>query len=187
MQFKSRFRIKQNVAVVLKDKSGNFINLFQPNKLGELFFKKFGYLPKLGIFGEMSPVLTWSNIVTNAGKVAVAGKIGGVGSVADFEYLALGTDNTAASIADTALGAEITTNGGERSLATAALTTTDVANDTLQLDHEWTFTGTLAINEMGVFNALSGPTLLSRIVFPAGTINVSTGMKLHVYWKLDID
>jgi len=187
MLLRSRLKIKNNVVAVLKDAAGNIVPLFQPNALGMAWYKATGTLPQVSLFGAMSDNLKLSNLVTTAGRAALAAKIGGVSAVGDWEYLAIGTDNTAATIGDTALGAEITTGGGARAVATAALTTTDTTNDTLQLDYEWTFSSTFAVNEVGIFNAASGPTLLARVLFPAGTINVSSGMKLHVYWKLDLD
>ncbi|PIV90879.1 hypothetical protein COW46_00880 [Candidatus Gracilibacteria bacterium CG17_big_fil_post_rev_8_21_14_2_50_48_13] len=187
MLLRSRLKIKNNVRAVLKDADGNIVPVFQPNAFGLAFFKATGKLPQLPVFGAMSTTLSLSNLVTTAGRAALAAKIGGVSVVGDWKYLAIGTDNTAATIGDIALGAEITTGGGARAVATAALTTTDTTNDTLQLDYEWTFSSTFAVNEVGVFNAASGPTMLARVLFPAGVINVSSGMKLHVYWKLDLD
>ena len=100
--------------------------------------------------------------ITNAGKAAIAGKIGGVGSVADFDYLELGDDSTAFSATQTALGSAITGNGLGRASATASLTTTTVTNDTLKLVHEWTASGSETVREIGAFNAASAGTMVYR-------------------------
>jgi len=130
---------------------------------------------------------SFSNLITDAGRSATANKLCGATAVPDFTRLAIGVSATAPSVGDTTLGSEITTGGGERAVATVSITTTDSPDDTFQLDYEWTFSDTFAVEEVGVFNGASGGTLFARALFPAGTINVSTGMKLHVYWRCDID
>jgi len=113
------------------------------------------------------------NLITNAGMAAVAGLVLTDVSVNDFDYIAIGTDNTAAAAANTALGAEITTGGGARAAGTGTRVTTSVTNDTAQLVVTYNFTSSFAVVESGVFNAASVGDLLARQVF--STINVANG------------
>lgn len=179
----AKAKLKENVEYVLRDKNGNVKKLFQPNMIYSFLMGK-GILPMgltLGILGHFADKLTISNLVVNAGLAAMAGRCNGSGAPAAFTYIALGTDTTAAAAADVALGAEIVTAGGERAAATASLVTTTVANDTAQLQKTFTFTGSLAITESGVFNAASGVTMLARQVFAA--INVANLDSLQITWK----
>ena len=121
------------------------------------------------------------NLVTSAGKAAIAGLVGNTGSVGAFGYLAVGTGSTAASVDDTALGAEISTNGLGRAAATVSRATTTVTNDTLQLSVTWTATGASAVTELGAFNAASDGVMLGRQVFSA--INTSNGFQLTLTYK----
>jgi len=106
------------------------------------------------------------NTIVDVGKAGVAGLIIQTGSTSPFSYIALGTGTNAASTADTALQTEISTGGGERALATLSRVTTSVTNDTAQLVHTFTFTGSYAVTEAGVFNSSSsGATMLSRQTF----------------------
>jgi hypothetical protein len=110
------------------------------------------------------------NLVTSAGKAAVAGLVGNTGSVTAFTYLAVGTSDTAAAAGDTTLGAEITDTGLERATATVTRITTTVANDTLSLAKTWTATGAKTVKEVGAFNASSSGTLLGRRVIGPYTV-----------------
>jgi hypothetical protein len=113
-----------------------------------------------------------NNLITSAGKAAIAGLLGNTGSVNPFTYLAIGTGTTAAAIGDTALQTEITDTGLARALATVTRVTTTVANDTLQLTKAWTATGAKAVTEIGALNDSIAGILLGRQVFTAiNTIN----------------
>ena len=186
---KGRFRLAQNVEYVLRDKDGNVKPIFQDNKF-------FSFLLKRGIvspyawkipflFGHWSDTRVISNLVTNAGAAGVASRINGSGAEAAFTYIAIGTSATAANVADTTLGAEISTGGGSRAAATASRTTTDVTNDTATLVLTYNFSATFAVTESGVLNAASTGTLLARQVFSA--INVVNGDSLQVTWDFDVD
>lgn len=183
--FKSRFNLKENVTYSLKDKYGKSKKMFQPNWFGQKVFKAFGILPKLFIFGSLTYKLQVSNLVTNAGAALVAGRINGSGAPAAATFIGIGIGATAANVTDTILQSEITTNGGQRASATVSLVTTDVTNDTAQLVLTYTFTGSFAVTESGVFNAVSAGTMLARQVFSA--INVVSGDSLQITWKFDVD
>jgi hypothetical protein len=187
--FKAKFRTRENVEYVLRDKDGNVKNLFQPNKLYMFLMKHFAVARDLTspLLGHFSDKLVLSNLVTTAGASGVAARINGSGSPAAYTYIALGTNTTAAADANTQLGAEITTSGGARAAASVSLVTTETSGDTAQLQNTFAFTtgGTFAITESGVLNAASTGTLLARQVFSA--INVASGDSLQVTWKFDVN
>lgn len=111
--------------------------------------------------------------------------------------MALGGSATGVSASDVALGSEITTNGGQRkggSDVTVTLITTTVAEDTLQFQCVWAFTGisgSLAVNEFGVFNGATpgsgdppaGSRMLLRQVF-GSTFYAETGHTLELKVKV---
>lgn len=81
----------------------------------------------------------------------------------------------AESDAHTTLETEITTNGGAR----AAATTAYEADYKAKWSKTFNFTGALAINEYGVFNAASAGTMLLRKKL-ATTKNVANGESLQI-------
>jgi len=118
-----------------------------------------------------------ADVVTTVGKDAVAEKIGGLGTHADFTYLHLGSGGVAATTADTQLGAAFTDSGLVAAVSTVS---TDLAN-VLQLVHIWTATATKTIRECGVSNTSAtggGSTLLARSDF--NTISVNSGDSLQI-------
>lgn len=105
--------------------------------------------------------------LTNTGKNEITGLIGNVGSKTAFTYLALGTGTTAFSATQTTLVSEITDSGLERTSVTPTQTQTSVENDTLQLQNQWTATGSQTLGEIGVFNGSSGGTMgFRRVISP---------------------
>ncbi len=125
------------------------------------------------------------NIVTAAGKALVANLMIGTGN--GFTALALGTGTAAAVTTDTTLGTELTSGGFARAEAAVSRVTTDDADDTAQLVLEFTSSSaaTVAVTEVGAFNAMSGVTLLGRQTFEP--INMVSGDKLEVTYKFDVD
>jgi len=200
---RGRMRLAENVNYQLRDKNGEIKPLFAVNKLGRFILEKArknfaigneeSIKTKLALYGLRIPGITgnWtnkmqvSNLVTNAGMAGVASRINGAGAEAAFTYIAIGIGATAANVADTTLGSEITTGGGERANSTASRTTTDVTNDTATLVNTFSFTASFAITESGVLNAASTGVLLCRQVFSA--INVANGDSLQVTWDVDVD
>ena len=114
---------------------------------------------------------------TNAGFAAVAARVGGITEDA-FTRLALGTGSTGEVPANTALEAEITTGGLERTQATVSRVQTYVPNDTLQLLHEWTATATHLLREIGAFNAAAGGDMLARKTYALITVNNTDHVKM---------
>lgn len=187
-----------NVEVVHRDRNGNAKPIFQESKLTNFLLKK-GFLSPLWInawYGSiMSPFMgSWSNVklhsnlITDAGRAAVASRINGNGGEAVFASIGQGTGVTAANVADTTLGTEVTANGGAASgvhvvaAATATRVTTTVTNDTAQFVGTVAETNTIAVTESGVFNATTNGTLLCRQVFTA--VNVVNGDSLQFTWKV---
>ncbi|MHA1773235.1 MAG: phage tail fiber protein [Candidatus Heimdallarchaeota archaeon] len=121
------------------------------------------------------------NLVVNAGIGAITGlMLTDVGGTA-FDYLAVGTDSTAPSATDTALGAEITDSGLARAAGTGSQETDTVTNDTAKLTYTWSnITASKSIRELGVFNAASGGTMLARANV---TVDVSAGDSLTLTHK----
>lgn len=126
-----------------------------------------------------------NNLVVDAGKAAVAGLIIATGHTDAFDHIGIGIGTTAAAAGNTTLESEITTNGGQRALATLSRVTTDVTNDTAQAEVTFAFTGTFAVTEAGLLSAISAGVLLCRQVFAA--VNVISGDSLLVRWKVDVD
>lgn len=125
------------------------------------------------------------NKMTNASLAAISGLVGNTGSQVAFTYLAVGTSTTAVSAAHTALQAEITDSGLARSVAgTITRITTSQTNDTLSLSHTWTVTATKTIEEIGIFNASSGGTMLARALTTSKT--VGNGVSVTATYTIQI-
>ena len=125
--------------------------------------------------GNVRDSWTVENVVTNAGKAQLA-LLAGDASAVPFTYLAVGTSSSAVAATDTTLTAEVTTNGLERAVGTVSRITTTATNDTLQITKTWTATGSVTVEEVGVFNAASAGTMLSHAL--TGTKAVTTGETL---------
>lgn len=115
----------------------------------------------------------WSvnNLIVSAGKAEIANLVGNVSSPTAFTYIAVGTSTTAVAVGQTALQAEISTNGLSRAAATISRTTTTVTNDTLTLTKVFNVSGTSTIEEIGVFNASSSGTMLGRALTSKAVAN----------------
>lgn len=124
----------------------------------------------------------WSshNTITNVGHAVANGLMSNQGAYGFALWLALGIGTQSAAGA-TALNSEITTLGGARAAGTASQVTTSVTNDTTQLVHTWTFTGSFAITEEGILTAITVGSLLAYQTFAA--INVVSGDTLQVTHK----
>ena len=132
--------------------------------------------------GKLKETTGWlKNTITNAGLAVIAGLAGDVDSQTAFTYLAVGTDSTAESAAQTALVAEITDTGLARASATVTRETTNQANDTLQLYKEWTATGAKTIEEIGGFNHVSAGSMLGRKL--TGSKTLANGENLQATYK----
>lgn len=187
MSGKAKIGLKLNVSYRHLDKDGNVKPIWQENALHTKLIKLFGAgVPKIpGLLGHWATEKQYANLVTNAGKAAVAGLIIATGFTDAFDYIEVGTGTTAAALTDTTLETAITDSGLQRALATLSRVTTDVTNDTAQLTITFSVTGTKAVTESGVFSASSAGTMLARQVFSA--INVVNTDSLQITWKIDVD
>ena len=171
-----------NTTIELR-RNGKLVPLWNANKFGKKLFKKFGTWVKIpGVTGFYAPQLVNHNTITNVGHAAGNGRISNQGSYNAFVNLAIGTGTQGSPATATALSAEITTLGGGRGAATATQVTTTVTNDTTQLVKTWTFTGSLAITEEGIFDSASvGGNMLAYQSF--SVINVISTDQLTVTHK----
>ncbi len=109
-----------------------------------------------------------NNIIVTTGKGLVATLVSGTGTA--FSHMAIGTDNTAEVIGDTALTAEV----GRVTLTSKAVT----AN---VIDYIGDFpagTGTGTIVEAGILNASSSGTMLNRATFSSVSKTASDALKI---------
>lgn len=126
-------------------------------------FSTVWHLRFLKTFGKQNDQWAVDNLVTSAGKAQIA-LLFNDATATPFTYFALGTSGSAVAVGNTALGAEISTNGLARAVATTIeRTTTTVTNDTARLIKTFTASGGAhAVEEIGVFNASSSGTMFSR-------------------------
>ena len=150
---------------------------------------------KAGLSGQVSMVLrdkqgfikeerSGPNTVTDAGITEVVKHMAGIAADA-WTHIAIGTDDTGEAVTDTTLGAEISTNGGARDASTVTAETENTTGDTLQLISGWNFSGSLSINESGVFNAGSNGDMLCRQTFT--TLTVGDGDSLTITWRITLN
>jgi len=133
--------------------------------------------------GNVRDTFEVKNLVTTVGFAQLA-LLAGDATAVPFTYLAVGTSSTAVNIADTTLGAETTTNGLERVAGTVSRITTTGTNDTYKITTTWTATGLVLVEEVGVFNAASGGTMLSHAL--TGTKEVNSGETLTGEYLLEM-
>jgi hypothetical protein len=96
-----------------------------------------------------------------------------------FDFIGIGTGTTPAAVGDSALGTQ-----QQRSAGTGTQQTTTQTNDTAQLTHQFSFGGSFAITEAGVFNHATNTLLLSRCTFDA--VNVTSADTLDVTYKIQV-
>jgi len=114
------------------------------------------------------------NLVVTAGKEFIAARMVGTPDV--MSHMAIGSDNTAADIADTALGSELGRVALASSSATGAVVT-----------HTATFgagVGTGGVVEAGIFNDSSTGTMQCRSVFPIVNKGADDGMSIS--WTITV-
>ena len=127
--------------------------------------------------GELFATRQVANTITDAGEDEVAKLLCGVAANA-FTWVAMGTDNTAAVDSQTALEAEISSNGGTRAQDASPETSANVAT----ISYLFTISGALGIMEAGLFNAASVGDMLARQVF--AVINVGAGDTVTISWAI---
>lgn len=129
--------------------------------------------------GNVKEDFVTKNVVTNVGKSVIADRMKSAPALGAMSHMAVGTNNTAAAAADTALGAEV-------AASRTALTSTGVASNVIT--YACTFgagVGTGALTEAGIFNASSSGSMLTRTVF--STINKQSTDSLTITWTVTIN
>jgi len=116
-----------------------------------------------------------TTVITDVGYDALCDVTGNPTQPDNFDYIAIGTDSTAPSSSDTALGNEVMREQGTYSHTTG----TKEFSVTATFD----FTASYTIWESGLFNASTGGTLLCRGVLDSG-IAVESGDSLQVTWTI---
>lgn len=125
------------------------------------------------------------NLVVNAGKAEVAQLISSTSlSGTPFTNIAIGIDNTAPAVGQTALQSEITSAGGQRVVGFISNETTSVTNDTCQFITTYNFTASFSVQESGIFNNTAAGDMLCRQTFTA--LSVSSADALTVTWKIRV-
>jgi hypothetical protein len=116
------------------------------------------------------------NLVVTTGKNFIASRMKDATATA-MTHMAIGSGTTAAAVGDTTLGTEL----GRVALTSTTVTTNNVA-------YVATFpagTGTGAVTEAGLFNAVSAGTLLCRTVF--SVINKGAADTLGITWTVTVN
>ena len=121
------------------------------------------------------------NLVVSAGLAYIASRMKDATATA-MSHMSVGSGTTAAAAAQTALVTAITPRVA---LTSTTLATTTVSNDTVEYVASFPAgTGTGAITEAGIFNALTGGTMLCRTVF--SVINKGALDTLVITWRVAV-
>lgn len=119
-------------------------------------------------------------VLTNAGKAITTNRIKGAGSEPIFVGVGTGATGAArtAAAADTALSTPVETRGTGNSTRV----TTTVTNDTYQVAGVVGITANRAIDEAGLFDAVTGGSMFLSATFPV--INLISGDSIQVTFKV---
>lgn len=135
-----------------------------------------------GANGEVKESVFIPNLVVTVGKNYIANRMkdgtSGFTQEDQMSHMAVGTDDTGALVANTALGSE---------LARVALTTAGGTVASNVVTYQATFnpgTGTGAIEEAGIFNAASSGTMLCRTTF--AVVNKGADDTMSITWTVTI-
>lgn len=161
----------------LHDRHGNVKPMFQENALWKFINKHFKLDLRIPfLFGNWTTGVIKRNTITSVGKQIAAQQVGGT-TTAPVTAIALGVGTPSA----TALGSESTTNGGSRGAATVTNQTTTTTGDTQRWTKTFTFTGSLALTEEGLFdnNTSGGNMLASQSFSPVNVVNTDTLSVTH--------
>lgn len=116
-----------------------------------------------------------TNLVVTTGKNFTASRMVGTAD-AVMSHMAVGSNNTAAAVGNTALGAEL-----GRVALTAGTATNNVVTYTATFGAG---TGTGGVQEAGIFNASSGGTMLCRVVFDV--VNKGANDTMAITWTVTV-
>jgi hypothetical protein len=119
------------------------------------------------------------NLVVNAGRKLIRDILTSAGADKP-SHLSVGTGSTAVALGDTALGSEY---GGNREAVTPTAGTSDYELElSCTLDND--SGGTVAVTEVGIFNAATAGTMLAR--FLCQEFDFENGDDLDVTWVLTL-
>lgn len=122
-----------------------------------------------------------TNLVVNTGFAFITSRMTGTSS-AVMSHMGIGSGTTAASGTQTAL---VTPLGSRVALSSTTRVSTNVTNDAVQFVASFPAgTGTGAVTEAGLFNAVTGGDMLARTVFPV--INKGANDSMTITWKVTI-
>jgi len=129
--------------------------------------------------GGAREFLEFDNVITDMGENEAAKLLCGV-TADHFSHIAIGTSDAAATDANVALAAEITTYGGARAHDAAPTTNANVA--TVVVTFNFTVPTSFAVKEVGLLNAASNGDILCRQIFDV--VNVGNGDSMTVTWNI---
>ena len=140
--------------------------------------------------GSIVSAETLQNIITYTGMWTAAGLLLSDISENKFDWIAIGTGTTAATIADTALETESHREAAAGTLQYDAVecpNSGDSAGKPCVAQLQYTFSGysgTESITEAGAFNAASSGDILNRQVFTAKNVDWTAGDTLQITIKI---
>lgn len=161
----------------LFDGNGNPKPMFKENKLWKFFKKNFGLDVVIPfVTGVFTFEAISRNTITDVGLQVTAKQVNGV-TTAPVTAIAIGVGTPSS----TALGSESTTNGGSRGAATCTNQTTTSTGDTARWVKTFTFSGSLALTEEGLFdnNTSGGNMLASQSYSAVNVVNTDTLQVTH--------
>lgn len=122
------------------------------------------------------------NLITNAGKDFIATELGGTGTTASAQYIALSSNSTAPAAGDTTLTGEISSGGLARAQGTYSHTP---GTDNWTISNTFTATAShTAVQKAGLFTASSGGTMMAENTF--SSVNLASGDTLNITWTIDL-
>jgi hypothetical protein len=151
--------------------------IFKENFLWKFFYKLFNIDLRIPyLFGAWTLDPVKRNTITSVGKKVSADQTGGT-TTTPVTAIAIGVGTPST----TALGSESTTNGGARGAATVSNQTTDTTGDTERWIKTFTFTGSLALTEEGLFdnNTSGGKMLASQSFAEVAVVDTDTLQITH--------
>lgn len=121
-----------------------------------------------------------ATVLTNAGKAITTNRIKGTGTEPNF--VAVGSGATGAARTAAAADTSLTTQYSTRVVGTSSIVTTTTTNDTYQVVGTIAATGTVAVDEAGLFDAASAGNMYLSATFPV--INLASGDSIQATLKV---
>lgn len=153
------------------------------------FFKLTG-LVRLAIHdinGDLVEDTGWMhNTVCNSGKHLLGMLLASVSGRKPFGWLAVGSSTTAVVATNRLLAVELTASGLERAAATITQTKTTVAHDSINFYKQWTASGAVTVNEIGIFNTSTQNTAVMLCRKLTGAKSLGVGETLTANYKIVI-